>query len=606
MSLTIRTQPAAAARRSVARALLAAAVSFAAAATVASAQEATEENPDAVTQAATEAVTQAVPESAPEATTPAAPEATKPAATETPESSAAPEAVEPPATPVVIPPAPEVVATPQFVEIATAPAAKSSPSTQPSSRATDVVSDGINADGKLVLMVNKSQVVTTKLPYKTVNVANPETADFNQVNNYEILVTAKKPGNTQLTIWDVAGLSQNIDVTVMSDLEALQAQLDKIFPGTGIQATNVNGTIALRGRVRNLEVAKQAEAIAAPYSDKVLNFLEIAGGQQVMLKVRFAEVSRSASSQLGFNGFATNGKDFATGVNQGAGGSPVGAFASGASDVAINPAVTVFGAGHVGSYSFEAFVQALRQNNLLRVLAEPNVIAISGEQASFLAGGEFPIPVPQSGGDSGDTITIEYKQFGVKLNFLPTVLGDGKIRLKVEPEVSDLDYSRSVSFKGFTIPGLTKRTLSTTIELNEGQSFAVAGLLNNRIVANKNVTPLLGDLPIVGALFRSMRYERSETELVVLVTPHVVAAVNPDQVGELPGERWKDPTELQLFLDRNVGSIEGRGAKAGKKDAKKDGKQGSSNTTATANGSTPESTEPARFRGQYGFVPATN
>jgi pilus assembly protein CpaC len=211
---------------------------------------------------------------------------------------------------------------------------------------------------------------------------------------------------------------------------------------------------------------------------------------------------------------------------------------------------------------------------------------------------------------------------------MPTVLGDGRIRLKVEPEVSDLDYSKSVSFQGFTIPGIATRTLSTTIELNEGQSFAVAGLLNNRIVANKNVTPLLGDLPIVGALFRSVRYERSETELVVIVTPEIVAPLNPAQVGALPGERWKDPTELQLFLDKNVGTIDGRGEKraGGKKDAAKPSGRGSSGssgkptTTATKSSAATadENVEPgtsgapgtpaeaARFRGQYGFVPATN
>jgi pilus assembly protein CpaC len=488
---------------------------------------------------------------------------------------------------------------------------------------SDVVADGLGEDGKVVLMVNKSQQITTKLPYKTVNVANPEIADVNQVNNDELLLTAKKPGNTQLIVWDVAGLSQTIDVTVMTDLQALQAQLDRIFPGAGIQATNVNGSVALRGRVKNLEMAKQAEAVAAPYSEKVLNFLEISGGQQVMLKVRFAEVSRSASSQLGFNGFATNGGSAAFGTNQGAGGSPIGAFANGASDVTINPAVTLFGAGHAGGWAFESFVQALRQNNLLRVLAEPNVIAISGEQASFLAGGEFPVPVPQTSG-TGNTITIEYKKFGVKLNFMPTVLGDGRIRLKVEPEVSDLDYSKSVSFQGFTIPGIATRTLSTTIELNEGQSFAVAGLLNNRIVANKNVTPLLGDLPIVGALFRSVRYERSETELVVIVTPEIVAPLNPGQIGELPGEKWKDPTELQLFLDKNVGMIDGRSERrGGTKHVGAASSHGSSSSSSSGGGERAATTnaaaatadeddqrstpaEAARFRGQYGFVPATN
>ena len=502
----------------------------------------------------------------------------------------------------------------------------SQPSTQPTTNSVTVISEGINEDGRLSMMVNKSQVVTTKLPYKTLNVANPEIADVNRVNDYEILVTAKKPGTTQLIVWDVAGVSQNVDVTVQSDLDALQLQLDKIFPGVGIQAVNVNGTIALRGRVKNAAIGEQAMAVASPYSDKVLNFLEMGGGQQVMLQVRFAEVSRTASSQLGFAGSVRDQRSQFGAIN-GPNGSPIGGVAEG-SEFTLNPAINIFGGGQIGGTAFEAFVQALRRNNLLRVLAEPNLIAISGESASFLAGGEFPIPVPQGGGSEGDTITIEYKQFGVKLNFVPTVLGDGKIRLKVEPEVSDLDYSRSVSFKGFTIPGLTKRTVSTTIELNEGQSFAVAGLLNNRIVASKDVTPLLGDLPIVGALFRSVRYEKSETELVVIVTPRVVAGMNPDQVGDLPGEQWKDPKELQLFLDQKIGTVSTR-----KKTRKGDpahtsptataatGETVDSDATAEVNtdaiedgGATEDESltdadvdaEAIRFKGQYGFVPAGN
>jgi pilus assembly protein CpaC len=526
---------------------------------------------------------------------------------------------------------------------AAAPASTGAEGAKPA--AAGVVSDGVNGEGRLLLMVNKSQIVTTKRPYKTVNISNADIADYNRVNDTEILVTAKKPGNTQLILWDVSGTSQKVDVSVMSDLEALQAQLDKIFPGTGIQATNVNGTIALRGRVKSLDVAQQAIAVAEPYCDKVLNFLEIAGGQQVMLRVRFAEVSRTASSQLGFAGNFRDGT-MQIGAINGPNGSPIGAVAN-REEFFLNPAVNLFGGGQVGGTAFEYFIQALRRNNLLRVLAEPNVIAISGQQASFLAGGEFPVPVPQSGGDNGDTITIEYKQFGVKLNFEPTVLGDGKIRLKVEPEVSDLDYSRSVSFNGFVIPGLTKRTLSTTIELNEGQSFAVAGLLNNRVVANKDVTPLLGDLPIVGTLFRSVRYERSETELVVIVTPSLVSPLNPDQIGDLPGERWKDPTELQLFLDQKIGATSVRHPK--KKDSAQAAAKKAGTVTADAEPTTDEEMaaedsemavtdeatisdeavteesestvdegatdeeasaetgqEPARFRGQYGFVPATN
>lgn len=457
--------------------------------------------------------------------------------------------------------------------------------TRPSDNGSPVIADGINEDGRLTLMVNKSAVLVTRLPFKTINIANPDIADFNRISDYEVLVTAKKPGNTQIIIWDIAQGSQTVDVSVTTDIEALRGQLKKILPEATIEANNVNGTIVLKGHVPNIRVAQQAVEVSKPYAENVLNFLEVAGGQQVMLQVRFAEVSRAASSQLGFNTFGTDGRS-RFGFNNGPGGDPIGGLLAG-SETSINPAVTVFGSGALGNTAFEYFIQALRRNNLLRVLAEPNLITYSGEPASFLAGGEFPIPVPQTGSGGATTITIEYKQFGVRLNFVPIVLGDGKVRLKVEPEVSDLDFTRSVAFQGFVIPSLTTRNLSTTVELSDGQTFAVAGLLSTRVTANKDVTPLLGDLPILGTLFRSTRYERNETELVVLVTPYLVDALNPGQVPALPGEVWRHPTESDLFINRDLGGP------APKKVSRPTEVRDATGAIA-----------PPRFFGTYGFVPA--
>ena len=446
----------------------------------------------------------------------------------------------------------------------------------------------IDGAGKVDLMVNRSTVVTTRLPYKTVNVANPDVVDFNRVDDYQLLLTAKKPGATQLMVWDVGGGSQAIDVNVTTDLDGLKAQLKEILPGNEIQVSSVNGVIALRGRVPSLKHADQAAKIARPFGPDVLNFLEVSGGQQVMLKVRFAEVSRTAGLNLGFRGFATDGQGFAGGTVNGPGADPIGNFATG-QEATISPAVSVFGAGNVGSTSFEFFVEALRKNNLLRVLAEPNLMAYSGENANFLAGGEFPVPVPQSGGagGGGTAITVEYKQFGVQLNFTPVVLGNGRVRMVVAPEVSDLDYSRSISLAGFVIPTITKRNVSTTVELAEGQTFAIGGLFNTRVSATKDATPLLGDLPVLGALFRSVRYERSETELVVLVTPYIVEGMNPAQVPALPGENWRFPTEGELFWDRDLG---GEGADEARAPRARE---------AMATGS-----DAPKFRGQFGFTPA--
>ena len=241
------------------------------------------------------------------------------------------------------------------------------------------------------------------------------------------------------------------------------------------------------------------------------------------------------------------GQVTATGFNA---ATPPGDLAS----QSVGSGVTLFGSGQAGALAFRYFIQALRQNNLLRVLAEPNLIAMSGQEASFLAGGEFPVPVPQSGNGGAATITIEYREFGVRLGFVPIVLGDGKIRLKMTPEVSDLDFSTPVVISGSRIPVVNKRKVTTMVELADGQTLAIAGLLNNNVAAAKDVTPILGDLPVLGTLFRSVRYQRKETELVVLVTPKLIAPLNAGQSANVPGEHWRHPSEAQLFLNQDLGS----------------------------------------------------
>jgi pilus assembly protein CpaC len=478
----------------------------------------------------------------------------------------------------------------QTVKPATRPAASASTRSsvsQATPAGPSLIKEGTGKDGKVQLKVNRSVVITTRSPYKRVSVAQPEVADVNLLGPDTILLTAKKAGITQMIVWDDDNQSQVVDVNVEVDLDTLRQQLTKMFPSSKIEAVSVNGSLALRGQVPTIEVAEQAAQIAAPYGQKVLNFLEVAGGQQVMLQVKFAEISRTASSQLGVNLGFTDGRSF--------GGSNVGQVnpfgientgPNGTAEINLtnpNPAVTLFGTGQIGQTAFAYFINALRSNNLLRILAEPNLIAISGQEASFLAGGEFPIPVSQ-GGDNG--ISIEYREFGVKLKMTPVVLGDGRIRLKVAPEVSDLDFTTAVRFGGFVIPGLTSRKVNTTIELNEGQTFAIAGLLNNNMTASKDVTPVLGDLPVIGALFRSVRYQRKETELVVLVTPRLVEGMNPGQVPPLPGGKWRDPTEADLFINGDLGGPVPEEGPATRP----------ANRPAAA---------PVRYVGEYGFTPAS-
>ena len=459
--------------------------------------------------------------------------------------------------------------------------------TQPATGATTrIIAPGSVENGRLSVAVGKSVVVKTLSPFKRVNVGQPEIADFNLVGDRTILLTAKKAGATQIIVWDDAERSEIVDVNVTLDTTALADEIRTMFPESKITVTGSGGgTVALRGRAKNLEEAEQMVQMAAPHAPRVLNFLEVAGGQQVMLQVKFAEVSRSATNALGVNFGYTDGNSFA-GSNVGQ-VSPLGIREFGDESVdlgVLSPtaAVSLFGRASLGNTELGYFISALRQNNLLRVLAEPNLIAISGQEAEFLAGGEFPVPVPQAGVGGESTITIEYRDFGVKLKFFPVVLGDGRIRLKVSPEVSDLDFTSAVRIAGTQVPGLRKRNLTTTIELHEGQTFAVAGLLDSNVAASKDVTPMLGDLPIVGALFRSVRYLRRETELVVLVTPHVVEPMNPDQVPPGPGENWRHPTEAELFWNRDLGGDR----------ATTDGKK-----AAVASG------PPPKFRGSYGFTP---
>jgi pilus assembly protein CpaC len=426
-----------------------------------------------------------------------------------------------------------------------------------------------------------------------------------------VLITAKRQGSTQLIVWDDNNQSQVADVIVGMDLGALQTELNAAFVGTKVEAVSLNGAIGLRGQVSDLKTAESMAAMAQAYSPRVLNMLEIAGGQQVMLQVRFAEVSRRATNALGVN-FAMTDGIFSAGSNIGqlapSGFAEPGQANLAPLETATGTGVSIFGGGMAGQTAFRYFVQALRQNNLLRVLAEPNLVAMSGQEASFLAGGEFPVPIPSENG-----IAIEYREFGVRLNMVPLVLGDGRIRLKMTPEVSDLDFSTPIVIQGSRIPVVTKRTVSTTIELADGQSFAIAGLLDHSVNATKDVTPLLGDIPVLGALFRSVRYERRETELVVLVTPKLVEAMNPSQVPPLPGESWRHPDEVDLYLNQDIGGetaakpTEGELTPPGARGEQRAGDEPSGGETQPQHATTADrkNTTVKRYHGAYGFTPPT-
>jgi pilus assembly protein CpaC len=468
-----------------------------------------------------------------------------------------------------------------------AASAAPAPTTARSVASSPLITGGIDEKvGNVRLLVNKSVTLTTSRPYKRISVGQPDIAEVNGIGPTRILVTAKKAGSTQIIVWDEDDNSQTIDILVQANLLALRSLFERLMPDAKIDVVDNEGIIALTGSVPNTTLADQAVQLASGYGNKVLNMLEISGGQQVSLQVRFAEVSRTATTALGVNftwfdgqgRFINNTGQLAPiGLTQPAQSGGVGGPISVTVPESF-PGANLFARAAFGGNVVDVFVQALRQNNLLRVLAEPNLTTVSGQEADFLAGGDFPIPIVQGGSDQGTSITVEYKEFGVRLNFTPVVLGEGKIRMKITPEVSDVDFTFAVTSQGFRIPGRRTRRMSTMVEMVEGQTLAIGGLLDNRVAANKDATPLLGDLPVIGPLFRSVRYQRSETELVVMVTPRLVRALNPGEVPPLPGETWRHPSEGELYLNGDIGEP-ASDAKLRKMPAR-------------------------RFIGTYGFVPA--
>ncbi len=409
--------------------------------------------------------------------------------------------------------------------------------------------------GTLEVPLNKSQVVNADRPIAKAMIGNDEIADILPLTDRSIYVLGKKMGTTSLTLYDARGrVIAIMDVAVGPDVELLNSQLRDMLPGQTVEARISNDSIVLTGTVSSPGAADRAARLAKAYAgDKVINLISVGSSQQVMLEVRFAEVNRTSGKEFGISAFGNS-----------AGGSFSGAFGQsasltpGAGGIGIIKLDSITGQSGIfsqdislGPLSLQGILNAMEAKGLARTLAQPTLIALSGERASFLAGGEFPIPVAQSGGSSGangtQAITVEFKTFGVSLSFTPTVLSDNTINLVVEPEVSEIDPTASLTLNGITIPGLRTRRVSTTLELRDGESFAIAGLLQQDTKVQISQMPLLGSLPIIGTLFRSTRYQKGETELLIVVTPRLVAPIKPSQV-RLPTDRVRDPSDVETFL----------------------------------------------------------
>lgn len=403
----------------------------------------------------------------------------------------------------------------------------------------------------LRVMVGKSLLINTTERLKRVSVTDPAIAFPQVITPTQILVHGKAPGEVSLLIWDELERSRSFDLRVDVDVSACAEEERRVFPDEQISVTPSRAAIVLSGHVSTEDVAKRAGELAGAYSPRVVNVLTFGpvGAQEVLLQVKFAEVDRTALSQLGVNFVSTGAANtlgtVTTGQFGGFGPQSITPSTSGTGSSTATATQTVSNVLNLFVFrpdiNFGAVIEALETKNLLQILAEPNLIAVNGKEASFLAGGQFPFPIVQPG--AGFTaVTISFKEFGVRLQFTPVITPNGNIHLKVAPEVSTLDFANALTISGFTVPALSTRRAETEFELQDGQSFVIAGLMDNRVTDIYNKIPGLGDIPILGNFFRSRSLQKSNSELMVLCTVHRISPSSEPVAG---------PKNPQQFMDKD-------------------------------------------------------
>ncbi|MCF6445003.1 type II and III secretion system protein family protein [Nereida sp. MMG025] len=418
--------------------------------------------------------------------------------------------------------------------------------------------------------MNRAVVVESDVPFAELSIANPGIADISTLSDRTIYVLGKEPGRTTLTLLGPDGrLITNVEVRVAPDIAEFKERLRQILPNEKIEVRTANDGIVLSGTVSSIGRLDRALELAERYApDRVSNLMSVGGTQQVMLKVRFAEMQRtvrkSLSSSIGISGSLFGDE---LGVRSGTGANVTNGAITNSLGGALpasngNTGATLFGF-NAGGLEVAWLLEALESKGVVRTLAEPNLTALSGQEAKFLAGGEYPVPVAQG----EDSITVEFKPFGIELNFIPRVLDDDVINLQLSAAVSSIDPSNGFSQGGFTIDAFQRRETSTTVEMRDGESFAIAGLLQDDFSDLNGQVPWLGDIPVLGALFRSAEYERAQSELVIIVTPHLVTPTRGEALA-LPTDRVTLPTERDLFLRGKVtgGASQGAAAEVAKQD----------------------------------------
>ena len=409
------------------------------------------------------------------------------------------------------------------------------PTPQPTESATDTSND-------LSVTVGKSALVDFTKPITRIAIGMGEIAEATAVSPSEVMVNGKAPGNTSLIVWQQGGERQFFNVIVHpsraaaeDNIASIRRELKLALPAENINVASENNLIVLRGTVRDLTDSDRAVQIATT-AGKVVNLMYVdvpPTPPQILLKVRFASVDRSLEKQLGINIFSTGATNTIGAVTTGQFTPPSVSLPGSGTTSGTSAAATVANALNLFFFrpdlNLGATIQALETQGVVEVLAEPNMLAQDGKQASFLAGGEYPYPVVQGTSGGSGTVSLQFKEFGIRLNFIPTITPRGTIRLQVAPEVSSLDFTNGISISGFTVPGIDVRRVKTEVELGEGQSFAIGGLLDNRETQTFQKIPFIGSIPILGKFFQSIQKSRTNTELIVIVTPEIVQPIDKGQ-----------------------------------------------------------------------------
>jgi pilus assembly protein CpaC len=404
----------------------------------------------------------------------------------------------------------------------------------------------------IYVYANQSALLDTDVPVRRVSVARPEIADVIVISPRQMLIVGKSPGTTTLVYWSVEGVTTVVDVVVDPNMDKIRTDLGNIAPGETFEVTTSGDSLILSGTVSNERVQDRLVMAAKVYSNNVVDLLRVEKLEQVLLQIRVAEINRTLAKELGMTLLLQgliDGNIFKGFIN------PPGSFNSSSGSIRdpIGPDSTfgdltqVFIAKTTGTTQFAGLLRVLEDKGALKTLSEPNLVVANGDEGSFLVGGEFPVVIASAAG-SGAAASVDYKEFGISLNFKPVIVPNGDIYMKITQEVSELDFANGVAISGFQLPALKTRKAESGLQLADGQTFVLAGLIDSKITKKVTKIPILGDIPFIGALFRNSRYKKEETELMVMVTPKIVRPLNQEEIPALPTELMiEKETSPKLF-----------------------------------------------------------